>query len=321
MTSPRAARRRALLPATVAVTFGTFTAAAPGAARAEDNRAAADALFEAGRALYDAGRFEEACPKLRASQEASAAGGTLLLLGMCHAKLGKTASAEAELRSALATARRDRRPDRERLAAKILESIAGRAPRAMFAPPSSPETIRIRLDGGAPLGRDALDVPLPVDPGPHEVVVEADAHEAASMRFDAPDAPELVRVELPAPSPRRAHDPAPAPTTAPAPTSRGSSPHPVGTYTALGASALAFGAGAFFGVRAIQLDDEARALCEPSRCASAEGLAKNDDARTSATLANVAIGVGIAALVTGVVFWLTDAKEPARAARGLSLSF
>lgn len=321
MSSPSFARPRTRLRALAAVT-GALASAAPGSAVAQEDRAAADALFHAGRALYDAGRFDEACPKLRASQEAAAAGGTLLLLGMCHAKQGKTATAEAELRSALAIARRDRRLDRERLASKVLESVRGRAPRVTFVAPASPAALRVRIDGGAPLGRDALDVPLPVDPGPHEALVEADGFTPARAAFDAPDAPETIRVELPAPEPTPAPVAAPPPADARvAPPRRGPNLHPVGTYVALGASALAFGAGAFFGVRAIRLDDDARGACDPARCASDEGLSKNADARASATLANVAVGVGVTALLTGVVFWLTSERAPPRVTRGFSLTF
>lgn len=299
--------------------------ATPRGARGEESRAAADALFAAGKELYGAARYDEACPKLAASQRAAPAAGTLLLLGLCHAKQGKTASAEAELRSALALARRDRRPDRERLAAAALEGVAGRAPRVTLALESPPAGLRLTLDGGPPLGAESLGVPLPVDPGSHLLVVEADGHTPARVAFEAPDAPELVPLPLPALA-RRAPPPAREPSTAP-PTHDRPSPSPLrtaATWTTAGVAVVGLGLGGAFGVHAIVRNADAEALCDPARCANAEGLAANEAARSSATVANVGLAVGAAALVGLAVLWLTaPSAGPTRGAgtRPLLLAF
>jgi hypothetical protein len=49
-----------------------------------EDKAAADALFKAGRTLVKQGKFSEACPKLEASHKLDPATGTLLALGDCY---------------------------------------------------------------------------------------------------------------------------------------------------------------------------------------------------------------------------------------------
>ena len=55
--------------------------------------AEAEALFEQGRKLYDAGRYEEACERLEGSQRIEPSVGTLGLLAACFERQGRLASA------------------------------------------------------------------------------------------------------------------------------------------------------------------------------------------------------------------------------------
>ena len=119
-------------------------------ARAQSATSTAEALFQAGRALFDEGKTDEACKKLAEAQRLEPGGGTLLLLGICHEKQGKVASAEAELRSALVIARRDRRNDREKLAQRHLDAVAGRAPKVRVVVVSDEEV-------GSPEGRAVIE--------------------------------------------------------------------------------------------------------------------------------------------------------------------
>src|SRR5215472_7885952 len=61
-------------------------------ARADDQ---AQTLFAQGRALMDAGRFAEACPKLAEAARLSPSGKYTLNLADCYEKNGQTASAYA----------------------------------------------------------------------------------------------------------------------------------------------------------------------------------------------------------------------------------
>src|SRR3954468_2190760 len=79
---------------------------APSSALAQDasSQAAAQALFEQARKLMADGKFPEACPKLAESQRLDPGAGTLLNLGHCYEKSGRTASAWVTFKDAAAAA-------------------------------------------------------------------------------------------------------------------------------------------------------------------------------------------------------------------------
>ncbi len=269
---------------------------APGA-----SRTLAEALFQAGKQLMVDGKTDEACAKLAESQRLEPGGGTVLLLGICHETQGRWATAAAELRSALSLAKRDRRVDREKLAQKHLADVEPKVSYVVFVlPPDAPRDLMLVVDG-TPVSREALDVPLPMDPGAHAIRAEASRRIPYAATVTVGAEHEEQRIVIPA------LEPVPAPP--PAPRER-PQPAPFGTPRTLalvagGAGIAALGAGTFFGVRAIDQSDDARAMCDPDRCTSREAIARNDEARTSATLANVTVGVGLALVAAGVVLWLT----------------
>lgn len=85
------------------------------AARADEQ---ADALFTEERALLDAKNYDEACPKLAASQKAEPGAGTLLALALCHEGQGKTATAWGELNEAASLGKRVGRTEAAPLACR-----------------------------------------------------------------------------------------------------------------------------------------------------------------------------------------------------------
>src|ERR1700678_3583891 len=66
--------------------------------------AAAEALFDEGKALMAAGNYASACPKFAESNRLDEGIGTSLWLADCFEKNGQTASAWAEFRAAAALA-------------------------------------------------------------------------------------------------------------------------------------------------------------------------------------------------------------------------
>lgn len=140
---------------------------APAAARAETNGASAEALFVQGRAALEAGRYEDACSKLDASERLEPAAGTLLNLGECEEKRGRVASAWEALRHALELLPAS--DDRRAFAEKRAAALERRLPRlAITIAKGAPKGARAMRDGTElPPGSDGVS--LPVDPGPHEV--------------------------------------------------------------------------------------------------------------------------------------------------------
>src|SRR4051812_42610356 len=91
-------------------------------ARAGD-AATAEALFRQGRTLMEAGNYVAACPKLEESYAQDPATGTLLALGICQERAGRTASAWATYSEAAGRAKRDGRADREQAAREHMAAL------------------------------------------------------------------------------------------------------------------------------------------------------------------------------------------------------
>ena len=76
----------------------------------------AEGLFREGKALMQAKDYAQACPKLAESLRQDAATGTQLALALCQEKQGLLASAWTNFSSVASNARREGRPDREKVA-------------------------------------------------------------------------------------------------------------------------------------------------------------------------------------------------------------
>jgi hypothetical protein len=137
----------------------------------------ADELFREGRALVEAGKFDDACPKFEESQRLDPGLGTLLNLAACYEQVGKLASALTAFRSAEEQARAagPTEKKREQTAAERARAIESRVARLTITL-SSPDR-----PAGFSVTRDGIPVPpldlgrrIPVDPG--TIVIEAKAN-------------------------------------------------------------------------------------------------------------------------------------------------
>jgi tetratricopeptide (TPR) repeat protein len=134
---------------------------------------AAQALFEEGRRLLQAGYVAEACPKLAESQRLEPAAGTLLNLALCHEQEGKTATAWLEYNDALALAARANDDERRQIARERIDALQPLLSRlVLLAPEQAPADLSVELDGTR-LGSDAWATGVPVDPGKHTLRITA----------------------------------------------------------------------------------------------------------------------------------------------------
>ncbi|HMA94784.1 MAG TPA: hypothetical protein VKP30_18970 [Polyangiaceae bacterium] len=288
----------------------------PAAAFGQTNEAIAESLFLEGKQLYSEKKYEFACTKLAQSHKADPAGGTVMLLAMCYEQLGRTASAWAKYGEALALARRDGRQDR---AQKAQESIEALAPQLTYANVTLEDAASKQIPMEFVL--DEVPIPLlidakvPIDPGPHRLLVRAKGYEAWSCDFEITPLIPVLTITVPmlkrepvepsstALSQSRSAEPRTAQSgqfvaaTSPEPSSY-STTRTLG-WVIGGAGLVSLGVGTYFAVHASRLSDKANATCPASECADRDAVAWNDDARRSANMSTWFVGAGAAALVAG----------------------
>ena len=131
---------------------------------APDNKVAAQALFDEGLKLMQAGSFSQACPKLAESHKLDPAVGTLLYMGECYEHNGQFASAWAAFNSAESAARNARQPEREKTARERAAMLEPRVSKLTVVVPeeSSVPGMEVTRDGLS-LGSAAWEVAIPVD--------------------------------------------------------------------------------------------------------------------------------------------------------------
>lgn len=273
-----------------------------GAARAgEPNEA--DRLFREGRALLKDGHIAEACKRFEDSLAVDRAFGTLLNLGDCWERLGRTAAAWRAFGEAAALARQDGRADRVGLAAARADALEPRLCRlSLEVPPGS--ALELSIDG-RPV---AAGSPVPVDPGSH--VVEARGTFRELVEVTQPGTRVVIVTAAPAPpvevapplaAVEMAHD-------------RGRGRRLAGQVIA-GAGVAAVAAGSFFGVRAARRWSDAEDGCRDNGCpmSSIDGAR---DAGRDADLSTGLIAGGLVAVAGGMILWLTAPDAPVRPVPG-----
>jgi hypothetical protein len=282
-------------------------------------KAAAEALFDEGLQLLGQGLVESACRRFEQSQEIDSGVGTLLYLADCYERLGKLASAWATWREASSAAAAKGQAERSRIADERARKLGPSLSRLVLLVPVENRVpgFELLLDGRA-VSPALFAVPFPLDPGQHELTARSPGHTPWSSILDikadanshAVEVPVLGRPAAPtdAPTPAAAAAPAaPMPPPEPSALDMGSprfSGRETNAFLVGGAGILALGTGVVLGVLASNKDEEAKPDC-PDRCRTREGADLNESARTFALVANISYGLGLAALATGVVLYLT----------------
>jgi tetratricopeptide (TPR) repeat protein len=149
-----------------------LAASAAGADVPSDKAAQAEVLFKDGRALMAEGKFDDACPKLRASQELDPGYGTLWNLGECLSKQGKTASAWATFREAADMARKAEQSERVEKAERRASELEPRLEKLSISVAVEVPGIVVKRDG-IEVARAIWGSALPVDPGKHRIEATA----------------------------------------------------------------------------------------------------------------------------------------------------
>jgi hypothetical protein len=273
-----------------------------GSARADEGTLA-ESLFQQGVGAMERGDFARACELLAESQRLDPGGGTLLNLGLCHERAGHVATAWARYHDALGLARRDERPDRITFAEEHIKLLEPRLPRLAIVMKEAVAGARVKVDG-AELSASAWETPSPVDPGEHQLRVEAPGRRVYTVAIAVREGetkhvtvPPLVRdVSIDVEGPHHAH--------------AGRTQRVLGwSLTGVGGGAVV--AAAVLGALAISAESTANAVCPGAgACASPRGLDASSRASSFATAASISGIAGVVMLAGGLVMVLT-APSPA----------
>jgi hypothetical protein len=315
MKERRPRRFRSILPAFGVGALG-LGICAPVLAQSTD-RALAEQLFREGQSLVEAKRYAEACPKFAESQRLDPGTGTLLNLASCHQSQGKLASAWTEYSTVVTLAQRDNRPDRVAYAEERLKEIEPKLSRLTLELSQGGDVagLVIKLDG-AVVGRAALGVAVPVDPGTHNVETAAPGKTPWQTTVEISDGPSTKSVVIPAlvdaPEAAGAGAVSGAPPDAgaedPGKTQR------LIAYTLGGAGVIGLGIGTAFGLSAISKNKESKSEgCEANQCTPA-AAAIREDAQSAGNASTIAFIAGGALLAAGVVVYFTAPSAPSERA-------
>ncbi len=310
---------RALLAALVALFAVVLSPGGRALAQQRDggDKAAAEALFDHAKSLYNAGRYAEACPKFAESQRLDAGVGTLLYLADCYAHVGRTASAWAGFREAAAAAKTAGQTEREKIARdRAAELEPGLSKLTILVAPSSEAAGAQVSRNGVLVGKVLWGTAFPVDPGVHTIEATAPGRKRWTTRIEVGERAASVSVNVPALELAPAAPPSPRAPAASTDAGAGRGQRAVGLVLGgLGVVGCAVGAG--FGIQAMSKDGDAADHCrgdDPTRC-DARGVELGAQAHDAATFSTIAFGAGAAALAAGVVVFVT-APSPKGASRG-----
>jgi serine/threonine-protein kinase len=329
-TSPRVALRLLLAAALVLTSTALGRPAAAEVSAAD--KAAAEALFEQGRALIEQQRYEEACAKFEASQQLDEGLGTMLYLADCYEKAGKTASAWATFEEAASRARTEGQTQREDIAKVRAAALEPQLIRVVIEVPATPPEGFIVRRNGTAIPPAAFGAPVPVDPGVWLIRASAPDHQAfeVSLTLKATDlGPHIVTIPQLKPQPSAATppprspvaqppaEPQPTPVDTAPPDDTASSQKTLGLIVG-SAGVIAVVVGGIFSVMANTANSNSKDNCRPDdpNACSVQGVNDREDAQSHATTATVANIIGVAAIAGGATLYFTAPQNDGQTTAG-----
>jgi hypothetical protein len=284
----------------------------PAAAQKAPEVGKADALFNAGRSLLEAGEYADACPKFAEAQTLAPGLGVTLYLADCYERLGRTHSALMEFKRAaqIASSRGDKRGA---IAADRAAALESRVPLLSIAvsPGARAQGVTVTRDG-EPVPASEWDTPVPMNPGKHEIVASAPSKMPSHTTVElAPRKATITTMVDPLETPAEPLPPAPVieiQALAPVPQTRKWAGLVLG-----GTGIVGIGVGAVLGTIAIsKLHESNEGPCNASDQCTTPGMGLRSQAEGFGNASTIAFVVGGVALASGAVLYLTAPKEGKR---------
>ncbi len=297
----RAVRRVA---ATIAIAATTCLLAPSAGAQARDP-AAAEALFRQGREAVERKDYKTACSKFRESQRLDPALGTLFNIADCEEKMGRLATAWTLFQE---VAQRLPADDRRRpIATARTKQLEPRLPRLTInATTELPEGTTVLRDA-VELGAASLGAPLPVDPGPHTIVVRAPGHEPAEFDVSLEEAQSHTLAVTIGAKLAEGTDPVKGVGDG---KSRTSSKNGLG-YVFGGVGLAGLLVGGVTGLMTLKKKSTVDANCDAQKRCNKKGADAADSGKTLGTISTVGLVVGGVGLGLGAYFLIRGGKEGA----------
>jgi hypothetical protein len=280
----------------------------------DERQAQALAAFQAGRELMRQKRYEEACGEFARSQELDPGVGTILNLGYCYEKLGRTAGAWAAYREAADAARAAGKTDWEKSArARVAHLENSLLPVVIdVQPQTAGDPVSVVLDGSV-FPKTMWGQRVPLYPGQHEVRAKAVDKRVWTTTFEV-DAEHLPTVTVPV---LQAISPLPAASEAQDQRS-GSPPHPgdpqrTAALVLGGAGVIALGVASILALSATATYHDADCgTLDGERACTRPGMDAISRAHAEWIGAEVAAPAGAAAIVGAAILWFTGSTTSTR---------
>ena len=306
-------------------------------ARAQNDKAAAEALFREGMRLTKTGNYAEACPKLEESQRLEPSLGVQYYLADCYERIGRSASAWANFAEVANKAKLAGETAKERTSRKRADDLEPKLARLSITVENAKLPGLAVQRGAIALGSGQWGVAVPIDPGSYELRATAPGFEdwtktvevkpGASLNEKIPALTRRVVEAAPLAEPVK-----PAPTEAPLPLPVQAVPtKPVShvqsnvgiVVGAVGVAALATSGVLALLATSANSSSKAAGKCLPDDTCSTAGLDERDRALRLADAATVVSLAGAVVGATGLVIWLTapTARSEAPASASAQLRF
>lgn len=291
---------------------GMLCSAAAYAEPSPQQKAAAEALFQAAAELLAQARHLEACEKFEASYSLDPTLGTRLRLADCYDRIGRSASAWALFVEVASVSRAQGQTAREQIAQVRIRDLESRLSRLTIETEASDalDSFLVTLNG-TKIPKALWEVPIPVDPGTQLVEVTAPGYRPWSARIEVPRGPSERSLSVPALERLPASPSAPlmAPWSS-QPALRPSAAKPLAEERSLlwaglvsgAAGLIGLGVGGVFAYRAYDLNQDSLEQCSSAdaNACTALGKERRDDAQAAANVATAATIAGGTVLALGV---------------------
>jgi hypothetical protein len=288
----------------------SFVLGAPHVARAEEvsasSSAAAQALFDEAKRLFQAGDAAAACPKFEESERLEPGIGTKLNLANCYETIGRTASAWILFLEVESDTKRNGQVERQTMAHNRAAALQPKLSHLKVEVPAVSRVPGLAITrDGIQVGSAQWGLPIPVDPGAHVLQATATGKKPWQAQVTVAGNASTEAVSVPT-----LEDAPVAVTPGEAPAKPQNHTRRTLAYVSLGVGGVGAILGSVFGLTAISKNKQSNEAqnCDGNNCVDS-GVSLRNSARSAGNISTVAFAVGGVGIATGLVLLFTEKKE------------